>query len=182
MIPALICHHLECKHLGLTLKELDRLLSKEVYVHYKAWCRARSPYASTCSHRFTATRFGKESWKDLPILSSVYKAAMVKTMMFWCADYLKEHEGDSHLGNLRFYTMHAFAKFQQLVDMKSEFFSPATKMKVVAYARQGLLLYQQLAVYDRERMDGRHHYKIIPKFHSFFELSFYIEETSRNPR
>ena len=29
MIPSLICHHLECKHPGLTLDGLDRLLSKE---------------------------------------------------------------------------------------------------------------------------------------------------------
>ena len=42
--------------------------------------------------------------------------------------------------------------------------------------------YQKLTSNDRKRVDGRCTYKITPKFHSFFELSFYIDETSRNPR
>ena len=182
LIPALICHHLECKHPGIKLKQMDRLLSTEVYAHYKSWCRDRAPYVSTTSHRFSALRFGKESWKMFPTLSSVYKAAMVKSMIFWCAAYLKECEVDNSMGQLRKRTMHAFATFQLLLDVKPDWLDYGDKMKMVSYARQGLLLYQQLAAYDRQRRDQRKNYKITPKFHSFFELTFYIEETSRNPR
>ena len=89
-IAALVCDHLNSKHPNLTLNMLDQLLAHTVYPHYRDWCRRRSPHVTTCSHRFNAARFNKEKWKQLPELNSVYKAAVVKDMMSWCADYLKE--------------------------------------------------------------------------------------------
>ena len=182
LIAALVCDHLECKHYALTLKQMDVLLSKDVYRHYRAWCHKHGPNATACSHRFSCLRFGKEKWAMPPELGSIFKAAVVKSMMYWCAEFLKENDHDVEGGHLRIHTMHAFAKFQFLVDKNGPFFPPEEKTQVVSIARKGLILYQKLTSNDRKRVDGRCTYKITPKFHSFFELSFYIDETSRNPR
>lgn len=182
LVAALICAHLECKNPTLTLRGLDELLSKDVYKHYRNWCKEKGSLASACSHRFSAVRFGKEQWSSCPELGSVYKAAVVKTMMYWCADFLKDRDATVEGGELRIHCMHAFAAFQSLIDTNGPFFDPVTTQQVVRVCRKGLLLYQRLVGLDRERPDGRRTYKIIPKFHSCFELSFYIEETNRNPR
>lgn len=92
LVAALICDHLECKNVGITLKEMDELLSKDVYKHYKSWCRTKGDLATPCSHRFSCQRFGKDAWASAPELGSVFKAAVVKTLMYWCADFLKEHD------------------------------------------------------------------------------------------
>ena len=182
LIAALVCDHWECKVPGMTLKDLDTFLSRDTYKHYKRWCKMKGNVATPCSHRFSASRFGKEKWASFPELGSVYKAAVVKTMMFWCADFLKEHDIGVIGGELRTNTMHAFAAFQNLVDLNGPWFDPDIAQKVVDFCRTGLLLYQKLVGLDKSRKDGRQTYKIIPKFHSCLELSIYIEETHRNPR
>ena len=182
LIAALVCDHWECKVPGMTLKDLDAFLSKDTFKHYRRWCRQKGPIATPCSHRFSLQRFGKEKWSSFPELASVYKAAVVKTMMYWCADFLKERDVGVLGGQLRTNTMHAFAAFQNLIDVNGPFFEPQTTQQVVSVCRHGLLLYQKLVGLDRSRTDGRHAYKIIPKFHSCLELSIYIEQTNRNPR
>ena len=182
VIPALLCAHLEEKHPHIKLKELDRLISKDLYGHYKKWCSERSPYASACSQRFSALRFGKEKWSMCPELSSVFKAAVVKCMMFWCSDFLKAEMDATPGGRMRAFCMHCFAKFQLLLDMAGPWLTDSQSQEVVKHGWGGLLFYQQLASQDRLRTDGRRTYKIIPKFHSFLELQLYIKETSRNPK
>lgn len=180
-IAALVCDHLNSKHPNLTLNMLDQLLAHKVYPHYRDWCRRRSPHVTTCSHRFNAARFNKEKWKQLPELNSVYKAAVVKDMMSWCADYLKE-EMVGPQGTTRAYAMFGIAAFQKQLDSNGPFFDQATADKVINYARSGLLFYQELAGLDRGRVDGKRFYKITPKFHSLIEMLLYIGETKRNPR
>lgn len=184
VIAALVCDHLECKHDGLTLKRMDELLSKEVYKHYKAWCkRNRSdPTTAACSHRFSCARFGKDTWASCPELTSIFKAAVVKTMIFWCLQFLKDNDVGIAGGELRVFTMHAMAKFQRLIDDNGPFFTPTVTTEVVQIIRKGLVLYQKLASLDRKRTDGRKTFKITPKFHSLLEMSFFIEQTNRNPR
>ncbi|CAK9081171.1 Membrane-associated progesterone receptor component 1 (mPR), partial [Durusdinium trenchii] len=110
VVASLICDHLEAKHAGITLKQMDALLSGEVFEHYKGWCAERSPL---------------EKWSNPPELQGIYKASVVKTLMFWCADYLKS-EGDGVVGgDLRIFTMHALAKFQLLLDVGAFEFSSA---------------------------------------------------------
>ena len=182
LIASLVCAHLESKHPGITLKEMDDRLSYEVFKHYKKWCQQKGPSVSACSHRFSTLRFGKDKWASYPELGSVYKAAVVKTMMYWCADFLKQEDMEIPDGELRVHTMHAFAAFQSVIDNNGPFFDPETTEQVVKYGHTGLLLYQKLAGMDRTRPDGRCTYKLIPKFHSVLELLIYIEETNRNPR
>ena len=161
---------------------MDETLSRDVYKHYRNWCKEKGKLVTPCSHRFSAQRFGKEKWASCPELGSIYKAAVVKSMMFWCADYLKQNDVGIPGGDLRIHTMHSFAKFQSLLDNHGPFFEPQITRSVVQYGRNGLLFFQQLAGIDKTRLDGRRSYKIIPKFHSFLELTIYIETTNRNPR
>ena len=182
VVASLICDHLEAKHAGITLKQMDALLSGEVFEHYKGWCAERSPLVSMCSHRFNLSRFGKEKWSNPPELQGIYKASVVKTLMFWCADYLKS-EGDGVVGgDLRIFTMHALAKFQLLLDVGGPWFSEQESQKVVTYGWAALMFFQQLTAQDRCRNDGRRSFKITPKFHSFVEMQIYIQTTRRNPR
>lgn len=182
LIPALVCDHLENKYPGLTLKRMDELLSKDVYKHYKAWRKQKGKSVSACSHRFSCQRFGKDTWASAPELGSIYKAAVVKYMMYWCSDFLKQQDEGVCGGTLRIYTMHAFTKFQYLVDKNGPFFAPHVTPQVVGVVRKGLVFYQKLASMDKKRTDERKTYKIVPKFHSMLELSFYIADTNRNPR
>lgn len=181
LVAALVCDSLERSIPDLTLKSMDQLLASDVYVHYKSWCRSKGHHATSCSFRFSTGRFGKETWATCPELGSVYKAAVVKSMIFWCAAYLREHQTAPN-GRLRYLCMQQFATFQYLLDSNGPFFSRDMASKVVKAARDGLLLYQKLASLDRKRTDGRRTYKVIPKFHSFLELSIYVEESLRNPR
>ena len=181
LIASLVCDTLECKHAGITLKDMDSRLSKEVYTHYKKWCHDRSPHATACSHRFSLTRFGKETWNTCPELGSIFKAAVVKTMLYWRKDYLKQ-ERTVPGGEQRFQTMYQFALFQYLMDSNGPFFDQATTHKVVEAARKGLLGYQRLTSADRKRRDERKTYKVIPKFHALLEPTIYIESSRRNPR
>ena len=105
----------------ITLKELDATLSKDVFKHYRRWCRNKGNLATPCSHRFSAQRFGKDKWASYPELASVYKAAVVRTMMYWCSDFLKERDAGIPGGNLRVQTSHAFAAFQNLIDINGPF-------------------------------------------------------------
>ena len=182
LIASLVCAHLESKHPGITLRDMDDRLSYEIFKHYKKWCQQKGHLVNACSHRFSCLRFGKDKWASYPELGSVYKAAVVKTMMYWCAEFLKQEDTEIPGGDLRVHTMHAFAAFQSVIDNNGPFFDPETREQVVKYGRTGLLLYQKLAGMDRTRTDGRRTYKLIPKFHSVLELTIYIEETSRNPR
>ena len=181
LIASLVCDTLESKYEGITLKEMDRRLSQEVYQHYKKWCRERAAYVTACSHRFSLARFGKDTWNAYPELGSIFKAAVVKTMLYWCLDYLR---GQQHTprGDRRAQTMYYFTHFQFLMDTHGPFLSNDVARKVVQTARDGLVAYQRLASNDRKREDGRRTFKIIPKFHAMLELTIYIEETKRNPR
>ena len=182
VIAGLICSHIEQFYPNVTLKALDTLLSTTIYNHYKHWCRSKGPSATACSHRFNAARFGKEQWYAYPELGSIYKAAVVKSMLFWCNDFLQEHIGATPGSRLRARCIWGFAKFQHLLDINGPFFTDEVCAEVVKFARGGLLLYQQLAGLDRSRTDDRRFFKLIPKMHSFFEMSIYIENTKRNPR
>lgn len=182
LIASLVCDHLESKMPDITLKQLDTELATDVFKHYKKWCTAKGASVTACSHRFSAQRFSKDQWSSCPELGSVYKAAVVKSMMFWCYDFLQERDVGIVGGDLRIQTMYAFAKFQSLIDSNGPFFDADTTRQVVGVCRKGLLLYQKLAGKDAARTDGRRTFKIIPKFHSCLELTFYIEESHRNPR
>ena len=170
------------KHPGLTLKRMDELLAKHVYKHYRNWCKRYGKNVSACCHRFSCQRFGKDTWGTPAELNSVYKAAVVKSMMYWAAAFLREEDNGVSGGPLRICTTHAFAKFQHLIDTNGPFFTPEVSSQVVFIARKGLLLYQKIASQDGKRTDERKNYKIIPKFHSLLEMTFYIEQTHRNPR
>ena len=184
MIPALICSGLESKHPILTLSELDTLLRIEVYLHYKSWCRTHARKYTATSFRFNGKRFSKQGWAEFPELSSHYKAAVVKTMMFWASDYMKDQDQEGNVPNsrLRWLCMHSFAKFQHLVDQGGPFFGEQEMALVTRYGHAALLFYQELAGHDRARTDGRRDLKITPKFHSFLEMLLYVRKTRRNPR
>ena len=182
MIASLVCSHLEAQNPTITLKELDSKLQKEIFRDYKTWCHAKRKCASACSHRFNAARFGKEKWSSYPELGSVYKAAVVKTMLFWCHDFLKKQVGAVPGAQARANVTHGFAKFQFMLDSNGPFLDPKKTAEIVKYARAGLLFYQDLAAADSTRADDRRFFKVIPKFHSFMELTIYMETTNRNPR
>ncbi|CAK9112062.1 unnamed protein product [Durusdinium trenchii] len=122
LVAALVCDSLERSIPDLTLKSMDQLLASDVYVHYKSWCRSKGHHATSCSFRFSTGRFGKETWATCPELGSVYKAAVVKSMIFWCAAYLREHQTAPN-GRLRYLCMQQFATFQYLLDSNGPFFS-----------------------------------------------------------
>lgn len=182
VIAALVCSHIENVNSNITLKGLDQMLSKNIFGHYKRWCSGKGKAASACSHRFNGARFGKEQWGAYPELGSIYKAAVVKSMLFWCNDFLQQQVGVVVGAQARANCIHAFAKFQYLLDIHGPFFNDHQVAEAVKYARMGLLLYQDLAANDRMRTDGRRFFKLIPKFHSLMELTIYMESSKRNPR
>lgn len=138
VIAALVCDHLECQQPGITLKDMDRKLSKDVFKHYAAWCKSKGALVSACSHRFSALRFGKDSWASCPELQSTYKAAVVKSMMYWCASYLRDNDTTVPGGTLRVNCMHAFTRFQNLIDLNGPFFDRETADKVVKMGQKAL--------------------------------------------
>ena len=70
--------------------------------------------------------------------------------------------------------------FQYMLDTHSEWFTQCQADRTAQFGYSFLLFYQKLAV--RSRSEPRNNYKIVPKFHYFFHMQEYIEETLRNVR
>lgn len=166
VIAALVCSHIEAENPSITLKGLDLKLQKEIYRDYKNWCHQKRKCASACSHRFNAARFGKEKWPAYPELGSVYKAAVVKSMLFWRDKFLKKQIGKVPGAQHRANVSHSFSKFQYILDTHGPFLNRETVAEAVKYARAGLVFYQELAGAEVSRADDRKFYKVIPKFQS----------------
>ena len=182
-IASLVCDHLESTNPALTLKELDSLLAHQAFPHYREWGR-QSLAASACSHRFDARRFNRESWKALPELGSVYKASVVKGLIYWAAAFLQEQADQSLDGNagLRAYCAFYLAQFQRMVDTRPAWLNKEDALAIERYVNSFLLAYQKLAGLTLKRPDHRRNYKITPKFHSFMHMGEYSARTQRNVR
>ena len=179
VIPALVCSHLEEKHgPALTLKQLDTLLQTDVWKHYKAWCRAAK--VPGCGHRFTLTRFGRETWGTRPELQSCYKAYTVKMLIYWVHAFLHDVQAETAGGINLVCVSYALAKMQFDFDMSGPFLTDAMKNNAVRMGRSFLLFYQKLCSENHGK--ERCNFKVVPKFHSFLHLLLYVERTSRNPR
>lgn len=103
-------------------------------------------------------------------------------MALWLDAYLEEERGTGPGSDLRCFCAHALASFQRSCDESPQFFTKSVASRTSGYLKTFLQMYQRLALQDRERVDGRRNYKVVPKFHSLLHLGDYIEETLRNPR
>ena len=175
-IAALVTDHYNCKHPGQTLQDLERCLL-QAYKHYRAWCKTKK--ISGSSLRFNLNRFGRDGWKSMPELSTQYKASTVKYMQYWLHDFLMDEPEVPHSADRR-HCSYSLAMFQYMLDTHSEWFTQCQADRTAQFGYSFLLFYQKLAV--RSRSEPRNNYKIVPKFHYFFHMQEYIEETLRNVR
>ena len=175
-IAALVTDHYNCKHPGQTLSELERCLL-QAYRHYRAWCKTKK--ISGSSLRFNLNRFGRDGWKSMPELSTQYKASTVKYMQYWLHDFLMDEPEVPHSADRR-HCSYSLAMFQYMLDTHSEWLTQGQADRTAQFGYSFLLFYQKLAV--RSRSEPRNNYKIVPKFHYFFHMQEYIEETLRNVR
>ena len=159
----------------MTLKDLQRALQTDVWMHYKKWCRENA--VAACGHRFSLVRFGKEAWNHAPELASCYKAYTVKHMIYWTHAYLVERMPARHDLTCASYSM---AKMQFNMDVSGPFFQEDIKQDTVLMGRSFLMFYQRLAVQNAG--SSRKNFKIIPKHHSLLHLLLYVGRTARNPR
>ncbi|CAK9103686.1 Uncharacterized protein SCF082_LOCUS48423 [Durusdinium trenchii] len=184
VVASLITHHYEDTVPNLTLEQLGDKLSSEAWRHYKAWARERRDVVCPTSSTFTASRFGRDSWQSYPELSSHYKAAMVKFLIYWAAAFLRERfeENPNEGSRLRAHTAYCLAQFQFLQDAHGPWFSEQVATDEALAGRSFLLFYQQLAKKARQDWPNRRVYKVLPKFHSLLHCCLYIKLTKRNPR
>lgn len=124
-IASLITHHFEDSIPGLTLEQLHQKLATEAWPHYRAWARARKDIFTATSSVFSGKHFNRESWQTYPELQSCYKGAMVKFMIYWTADFLREQcLADSNEGSkLRSYVAYCLARFQFIQDTSGPWFT-----------------------------------------------------------
>eukprot|EP00438_Fugacium_kawagutii_P025206 Skav225051 [mRNA] locus=scaffold1570:218183:218920:+ [translate_table: standard] len=183
VLAGLITHHYEELHPTITIAQLSEMLSGEAWAHYKRWCKGKSVVSRTSS-TFTGLRFGRENWQSYPELASCYKGAMVKYLMFWAADFLKEKSAaiGSNLSRLREYCAWSFARFQYLQETNGPWLSDETAEEMCNIGRTFLLFYQQLASESRAANPDRKMYKLVPKFHCLLHLCLFTRATGRNPR
>lgn len=122
-IAALITHHFE--ETGVTLDRLSEVLSHEVWQDYKTWAGSRRQVVSVTSSRFSGLRYGRDSWQSYAELSSVYKGAMVKFMLYWVASCLNRlmEENTTETSRLRACCAHALAMVQFLQDSNGPWLS-----------------------------------------------------------
>lgn len=182
-LAGLITHHFEEMFPGLTLQQLDEKLRGEAWGHYKIWRKGKSVVCPTSSV-FTGQRFGRDSWQSYPELSSHYKGAMVKYLIFWVSDFLKEklsgHAGANY--KLRSYCAWALAHFQFLQETNGPWLDDSAATAMHDTGRTFLLFYQKLVVSARAANVGRSMYKVVPKNHCLLHLCRFVRDTKRNPR
>ncbi|CAE7245334.1 unnamed protein product [Symbiodinium natans] len=179
-VASLISHHYEDLFRGsLTLGVLERLLQTDAWPHYKSWCRDHKEMASS-SMPFNLPRFNRESWKSYPELGSCYKAACVKTFIFWCAAFLRENMDCKDPSScLRADAAYSLAHFQHLQDLHGAWLTSDVAEAMSAAGRNFLILYQALACQSRHA--GQHLYHIVPKFHCLLHLVLRLPIEKRNP-
>ena len=182
-IAALVTHHYEEACPGITLAQLNEKLTSEAWPHYRNWCKGKSVVCPTSSP-FTTTRFGRENWQSFPELASCYKGAMVKYMIFWVAEFLKEKlsEVDTEKSCLRAYCAWSLYQFQYLQETNGPWLAPDVAAEMAHAGRTFLLFYQKLAVESRAACPDKKMYKLVPKFHCFLHLCIFTQVTCRNPR
>ena len=179
VIPALVCAHLEEKFGdALTLKKLDEELQGSVWKHYKSWCVRTN--ATSCGHRFSSIRFGRESWKYSPELASCYKAYTVKMMMYWVHAFMSDVAQETAGGPERARLSYAFAQVQWCFDSSGPWLSDFVRDRSVKLGWAFLMMYQCMSAGNMT--SAKRNFKIVPKFHSYLHLLLYVQRTSRNPR
>lgn len=173
-IAALVIAHILLMQPLCTLDGLDVYLLR-AYRHYRAWCKRRS-LAGSCI-RFNRTRFGKEKWSAMPELSTQYKASTVKYMQYWVHGYLMDNRvaSDEDLVHMSY----ALARFQHMLDTRGPWLNFEDREKTAKYGHTFLLFYQKVAGANRGH---RKNFKITPKFHYFYHMMEYVQNTGRNPR
>lgn len=181
-LASLVTHHYEELHPTITIAQLSEKLSSEAWAHYKRWCQGKSVVSRTSS--FTGLRFGRENWQSYPELSSCYKGAMVKYLIFWVSEFLKEKspEINSELSALRAHCAWSLARFQYLQETNGPWLSEETAEEMCDMGRTFLLFYQKLAFESRVANPGRKMYKLVPKLHCLLHLCIFTRDTGRNPR
>ena len=182
-IAALVTHHYEEACLGITLSQLNDKLTSDAWSHYRNWCKGKSVVCPTSS-TFTALRFGRENWQSYPELASCYKGAMVKYMIFWVAEFLKEkiNEVDTENNRLRAYCAWSLYQFQYLQETNGPWLSSDVATEMAHVGRTFLFFYQKLALGSRAACPEKKMYKLVPKFHCFLHLCLFTQVTCRNPR
>ena len=180
-IASLVSHHYESLYGGqLTLQQLERLLMTDAWPHYKAFCRAAK--IPRCSMAFNLARFNRESWQTFPELASCYKAAVVKGMIYWVADFLKSNADPNDPScMLRVDTSYCLAHFQHLQDAHDAWLREDIAQAMSTAGRRFLLLYQKLAKASRTA-GGHRLYHITPKFHCLHHMCLRLPMELRNPR
>lgn len=181
-IASMITHHFEDTEPGITINELSDRLTNVAWPHFKSWLRPRRHVVSGTSSTFTGLRFGRDSWQHFPELASVYKAAMVKALLYWTASFLTEFMNPTPMSRLRAYTAYALAQFQFLQDTHGPWLDDDAANEMYEKGREFLVFYQALAKMARAHQPGRKLFKIVPKFHSLLHACFYVKLTKRNPR
>ena len=182
-IAAFVTHHYEEAFPGITIAQLSEKLSSEAWPHYRNWCRGKSVVCPTSS-TFTGLRFGRENWQSYPELASCYKGAMVKYMIFWVAEFLKEKldEVDTENNRLRAYCAWSLYQFQYLQETNGPWLSSNAAEEMAEMGRTFLLFYQKLALESRAACPGKKMSKLVPKFHCLLHLCLFTLVTHRNPR
>ena len=181
MVASLVCDHYEQMHGPLTLKQLDSLLRLDAWQHYKSFCRAKGKSVASCSMQFNLCRFARESWQSYPELASCYKAAVVKSMLYWVATFLDERkDAGSPSSILRADTAYAMAQFQFIQDTHGAWFDLDTANQAAGAGRRFLVLYQQLALFAMRA--NRKIYRLTPKFHCLLHVTLRLPREKRNPR
>ena len=179
-IASLVSHHYESLYAGqLTLQQLERLLQNDAWAHYRSYCKRTR--TQSCSMPFNLARLNRESWQNYPELASCYKAAVVKGMIFWAADFLKANADPSDASSLlRVDTSHSLAQFQYLQDAHDAWLDEVTADAMATAGRRFLLFYQKLS---RDCSAGSHRlYHITPKFHCLLHMCMKLPLELRNPR
>ena len=182
-IAGLVTHHYEELYPGLTIAQLSEKFSCDAWPHYRTWCKGKKTVCPTSS-TFTTLKFGRESWQSFPELSSCYKGAMVKFLIFWAAEFLadKLKEIDTETSRLRAFCAWSLAQFQYLQDTNGPWLSGEVAKEMDHMGRSFLIFYQKLAVDSRIACPEKKMYKVVPKFHCLLHLCLFVEQTYRNPR
>lgn len=183
-IASLITHHFEDQAPDLTLAGLNDHLASTAWQHYQVWKQDKREVVVPTSSRFSGQKFGREKWVEYPELSSCYKGAMVKYMIFWASAFLTAvlETNDNAASRKRAYCSYCLAQFQFLQEVHGPFLSLDVAKEMCHWGRSFLIFYQDLAVQARHQCPNRKMYKVVPKFHSLLHVCLNLPVTRRNPR
>ena len=150
---------------------------KQVHMEMNQWLKTHRQQKVT--RVFSRVSIGRVAKDDYPELSSCYKAAAIKQMVFYFAHRMSSLCNANMLLQLSATCLWSLAEYIHRLDVAPLILSHEERQDAIVLGKLHLLTYQKLA--ERSVHDASFLFKIRPKHHTFDHMLEFMSKSRINP-